>query len=82
MPIMGFVPHLSKLRKMERNVKNGIYFRKLEGNYQVFKLITIVSNTKLYEAHLYSMLFSGQILGRQGQEDHYKVKVKPGLRVS
>lgn len=52
------------------------------GNYQVFKLITIVSNTKLYEAHLYSMLFSGQILGRPGQEDHHKFNVKPGLHVS
>lgn len=67
---------------MERNVKNGIYFRKLEGNYQVFKLITIISNTKLYEAHLYSMLVSDQILGRQGQEDCHKFKVKPGLHVS
>lgn len=33
-----------KLRKMERNVRNGIYLRKLEGNHQVSKLIAICNN--------------------------------------
>lgn len=41
----------------------------------MFKLISIISEIKVYEAHLLDVV----TLGRQRQEDHHKIKVKFGL---